>query len=211
MKSWALVSFTVVALGTSSLANARTYREYQIQYLQQAGDEEAAEDDSRAAKRFARLARQARDSGAPITLDDLPQRWRTHVRSYGKWSEPFNRLLALEAQFNEIGPVTRAANRRLVAHAQVDLFHARHELSEYLVAVNSADDYLDHAARDLGRVRYPDRDRDDIIDDEDDCPDDPEDYDGYEDDDGCPDPDNDSDGILDVADRCPLRAGRRST
>jgi outer membrane protein OmpA-like peptidoglycan-associated protein len=35
------------------------------------------------------------------------------------------------------------------------------------------------------------------------CPDDPEDYDGYEDSDGCPDGDNDGDGIPDLEDPCP--------
>ena len=35
------------------------------------------------------------------------------------------------------------------------------------------------------------------------CPDEPEDFDGFKDEDGCPDPDNDNDGIPDVDDRCP--------
>ncbi len=48
-----------------------------------------------------------------------------------------------------------------------------------------------------------DRDGDGIMDDQDACPDEPEDKDGFEDSDGCPDPDNDGDGILDVDDRCP--------
>jgi OmpA-OmpF porin, OOP family len=48
-----------------------------------------------------------------------------------------------------------------------------------------------------------DRDGDGIKDDVDDCPDDPEDFDGFEDEDGCPDPDNDRDGIPDVDDACP--------
>jgi outer membrane protein OmpA-like peptidoglycan-associated protein len=48
-----------------------------------------------------------------------------------------------------------------------------------------------------------DRDGDGIMDDQDACPDDPEDKDGFEDSDGCPEPDNDEDGILDVDDRCP--------
>lgn len=66
----------------------------------------------------------------------------------------------------------------------------------------------------LGFVFEPsigDRDGDGIKDDEDDCPDQPEDPDGFEDtrEDsppgqyGCPDPDNDKDGILDVDDACP--------
>lgn len=58
----------------------------------------------------------------------------------------------------------------------------------------------------LGFVFEPsigDRDGDGYKDDEDQCPDEPEDFDGFEDEDGCPDPDNDNDGILDVDDRCP--------
>ncbi len=49
-----------------------------------------------------------------------------------------------------------------------------------------------------------DRDKDGIYDDEDECPDDPEDKDQFEDDDGCPEPDNDKDGIADVDDDCPM-------
>jgi OmpA-OmpF porin, OOP family len=58
----------------------------------------------------------------------------------------------------------------------------------------------------LGFVFEPsigDRDGDGYKDDQDSCPDEPEDFDGFEDGDGCPDPDNDNDGILDVDDRCP--------
>jgi outer membrane protein OmpA-like peptidoglycan-associated protein len=58
----------------------------------------------------------------------------------------------------------------------------------------------------LGFVFEPsigDRDGDGYKDDEDQCPDEPEDFDGFKDEDGCPDPDNDNDGILDVDDRCP--------
>jgi len=58
----------------------------------------------------------------------------------------------------------------------------------------------------LGFIFEPsigDRDGDGYKDDEDECPDEPEDFDGFEDEEGCPDPDNDNDGILDVDDRCP--------
>jgi len=48
-----------------------------------------------------------------------------------------------------------------------------------------------------------DRDGDGIPDEYDDCPDEPEDYDGWQDFDGCPDPDNDDDGIPDWLDACP--------
>ena len=61
----------------------------------------------------------------------------------------------------------------------------------------------------LGFVFEPsigDRDGDGIRDDEDKCPDQPEDIDGFEDEDGCPDLDNDKDGIPDNRDRCPNQA-----
>ena len=48
-----------------------------------------------------------------------------------------------------------------------------------------------------------DTDKDGIKDDDDACPEEPEDFDGYEDEDGCPDADNDGDGISDENDLCP--------
>ena len=48
-----------------------------------------------------------------------------------------------------------------------------------------------------------DTDGDGHLDDEDTCPTEPEDVDGFRDDDGCPDPDDDDDGVLDAADACP--------
>jgi OOP family OmpA-OmpF porin len=55
----------------------------------------------------------------------------------------------------------------------------------------------------LAQAAKPDRDGDGIPDDQDACPDRPEDIDGFEDADGCPDIDNDLDRILDIADKCP--------
>lgn len=49
----------------------------------------------------------------------------------------------------------------------------------------------------------PDSDGDGLYDDEDGCPMDAEDVDGFQDEDGCPEVDNDSDGIVDANDRCP--------
>lgn len=48
-----------------------------------------------------------------------------------------------------------------------------------------------------------DRDGDGVPDERDECPDDPEDPDGFQDADGCPDDDNDQDGVLDWDDGCP--------
>ncbi|HEY3356675.1 MAG TPA: thrombospondin type 3 repeat-containing protein [Polyangia bacterium] len=50
---------------------------------------------------------------------------------------------------------------------------------------------------------FRDRDGDGIPDVFDECPDQPEDKDGFKDADGCPDPDNDGDGIPDEQDKCP--------
>ncbi len=47
-----------------------------------------------------------------------------------------------------------------------------------------------------------DRDKDGVLDDDDLCPEQPEDEDGFEDGDGCPDPDNDGDGVEDTDDGC---------
>ncbi len=54
--------------------------------------------------------------------------------------------------------------------------------------------------------RQKDQDYDGILDKVDECPLDPEDWDGFEDIEGCPDYDNDRDGVLDEDDDCPLVA-----
>ncbi len=51
-----------------------------------------------------------------------------------------------------------------------------------------------------------DSDGDGIVDADDKCPQEPEDYDGFQDKDGCPDYDNDGDGIPDTKDQCPDEA-----
>jgi len=55
--------------------------------------------------------------------------------------------------------------------------------------------------------RGHDRDHDGVPDDVDQCPDIPEDLDGFEDTDGCPDLDDDEDGIPDKYDACPQVKG----
>lgn len=57
------------------------------------------------------------------------------------------------------------------------------------------------------KERPLDTDGDGIVDRLDDCPKEPEDFDGFRDEDGCPDLDNDADGILDVDDACPDEPG----
>lgn len=58
---------------------------------------------------------------------------------------------------------------------------------------------LSHSAK----IIPSDADQDGISDEDDKCPAQPEDLDGFEDDDGCPDLDNDQDGIPDLQDKCP--------
>ncbi len=55
----------------------------------------------------------------------------------------------------------------------------------------------------VGEVVPRDSDRDGIADPNDGCPDQPEDFDGFQDEDGCPDLDNDADGLPDKDDMCP--------
>jgi len=50
---------------------------------------------------------------------------------------------------------------------------------------------------------YRDSDGDGVANQDDKCPDQPEDKDGFQDADGCPDPDNDGDFIVDAQDKCP--------
>ena len=52
-----------------------------------------------------------------------------------------------------------------------------------------------------------DQDADGVTDNDDNCPRDAEDLDGYKDLDGCPELDNDSDSLADVQDQCPNEAG----
>ncbi len=54
---------------------------------------------------------------------------------------------------------------------------------------------------------FQDRDGDGIPDHLDKCPDDPEDFDGFQDQDGCPEWDNDNDGVPDKEDGCPMDPG----
>ena len=58
---------------------------------------------------------------------------------------------------------------------------------------------------------FDDRDHDGVPDNEDECPDKPEDEDKVADSDGCPETDADSDGVPDFPDGCPEIAGRVTT
>lgn len=59
-----------------------------------------------------------------------------------------------------------------------------------------------------GCPELKDTDGNGILDDKDQCINDPEDKDNFEDEDGCPDPDNDKDSIPDSKDACPNESGK---
>jgi outer membrane protein OmpA-like peptidoglycan-associated protein len=89
---------------------------------------------------------------------------------------------------------------------QGDYYRARQELD---IADRNAQEAIRKSPRDkcapqIATVTRLDTDKDGLFDDEDACPTEPEDKDGFQDADGCPDLDNDQDGILDVDDRCPM-------
>jgi len=68
-------------------------------------------------------------------------------------------------------------------------------------------DYRVFAMISYRRAFDPDRDGDGILNDDDACPDNPEDFDGFEDVEGCPDRDNDGDGVPDTRDGEPDASG----
>jgi outer membrane protein OmpA-like peptidoglycan-associated protein len=59
----------------------------------------------------------------------------------------------------------------------------------------------------VARPAPGDRDGDGFLDPKDKCPDQAENFQGFEDDDGCPDPDNDKDTVPDIKDQCPNEIG----
>ncbi|MEM7244165.1 MAG: OmpA family protein [Acidobacteriota bacterium] len=195
-----LLSLALIAI--PALASAQSYRDHQARFLQMAAQEEWDENDAWSARRFERLAVMARDSRT-VTVDDLPARWRDRLKSKGRRADSYERFLELDGRFQAIPESVRTINAKNVAHAEVCLFHARHELSEPFVGTDSTELYLDCVEENLSNLRPADRDGDGLLDPDDQCPDRPEDLDGWQDADGCPDPDDDGDGILDVRDRCP--------
>ncbi|HEX5133582.1 MAG TPA: OmpA family protein [Candidatus Krumholzibacteria bacterium] len=70
-------------------------------------------------------------------------------------------------------------------------------------AINAPDWGLWLAFNYVAEVVPRDTDHDRIADPNDGCPDQPEDFDGFQDADGCPDIDNDADGVHDADDLCP--------
>lgn len=90
----------------------------------------------------------------------------------------------------------------------IELNSALHFLfTDYIddIAVGKSKDFFSSVSLGVSYafISNRDSDGDGIIDKDDHCPDQAEDYDGFEDNDGCPDYDNDGDGIPDIKDQCP--------
>ncbi len=93
------------------------------------------------------------------------------------------------------------------AKNDLDLGHYYPAKDELAIAETNAKAAVDKSPRERcvppKEVVIGDKDGDGIKDNVDECPNDPEDKDGFQDQDGCPEPDNDADGILDKDDKCP--------
>jgi len=97
----------------------------------------------------------------------------------------------------ECGPAQLATARTNKEFAEIEFEkgNARRATEHLAIARRNIDEAL--------ACRPKDRDGDEIFDDVDKCPDEPEDYDGHLDTDGCPDHDRDMDGVEDDQDLCP--------
>jgi OmpA-OmpF porin, OOP family len=134
----------------------------------------------------------------------------------------------LRAKSTEVGELTREIERRSYKCAPKELAFAKahHEFGDYELQLGHftrADEHLAIAyenaqladvnsrgneCKDVAVVLNTDRDGDGIFDKFDKCPDEPEDFDGFEDTDGCPeDQDTDGDTIPDSKDLCPTEPG----
>ena len=116
----------------------------------------------------------------------------------------------------------RYANEMFAAYMRVGFnYWATHSLETSGIAFNPSQPFENSDLNEGGiyaavGVRFgsypehiksiPDTDGDGLKDDIDECPDKPEDKDGFQDEDGCPELDNDGDGINDDKDKCPLVA-----
>jgi outer membrane protein OmpA-like peptidoglycan-associated protein len=197
-----------VALGLALVATtaaASPYTDAQAKAFDDAAEYEVHDHDPAGEAMYRALAEQAR-SGRAVTLADLPAAWRDDVRSGRRdthESVDYVWLVRMEKLLDALSDSVRLSNVERVAHAEVDTFRARRELSEPRPWKTCAAEFLHHAQADLAGLTAGDRDGDGILDSVDKCPDVPEDFDGFEDADGCPDLDNDRDGIPDASDRCP--------
>lgn len=128
-------------------------------------------------------------------------------------SQVQERTLPLDRLLKEHDEAMYACAPTELAQARAAIAFARHEAAQGrpLGATRHVEEAERHSKAAFMGSRDPwcmaDRDGDGIPDAMDQCPDEPEDFDGFQDDDGCPDPDNDGDGVPDDTDECPLTPG----
>ncbi|MFH0902981.1 MAG: OmpA family protein [Pseudomonadota bacterium] len=102
-----------------------------------------------------------------------------------------------------------------LAFAEQELAEGSYHLAwpEIEIAEKYAQEALEKSPKEKCAIKPPpppppkergDQDGDGLFDDQDACPTEAEDKDGFRDDDGCPDRDNDEDGVADVDDKCPM-------
>lgn len=148
------VGLTIIGLCVCVSAQAESLRDYQIKSLEAAAREEKAEGDRDGGRDFERLARIAKEERL-VTLADLPLPWREcSPCQLGKSRDTLNRILALEARIAAMSDAEKAACAESIACMMVDLFHARHELTEKRTHDDSAV-YVAHAEQDLGCLSAP--------------------------------------------------------
>ncbi|MEM7246139.1 MAG: hypothetical protein AAF533_12400 [Acidobacteriota bacterium] len=131
---------------------AQDYLDHQVEFLQEAADEEAGEGDRRAEKAFLELARTALRQGGAASIDDLPGNWVRGLRRDRVSASQHDLLLTLEEWHGSFSSRDRERFPAPLALAQVCLFHARHELSEDDGSQDDTELYLGCAEDHLGRV-----------------------------------------------------------
>ncbi len=136
--------------------------------------------------------------GAGVTV--RPQALGMDRGGHWRWTAEAHGAVALTPSFaaGPQSPVLGALSARYLVKSWSALFGAEFPINraigDPLVRPVVALDYA---------PRFEDADGDGIEDDADQCPELPEDRDGFQDQDGCPDFDNDDDGVPDDSDRCP--------
>jgi outer membrane protein OmpA-like peptidoglycan-associated protein len=113
------------------------------------------------------------------------------------------RELALTRAYTQFAEI----ELRKGALARAEDFVQRAELNAKATKLQSPPEYCTDAPRPKAIAKPGDRDGDGYLAPQDECPDEPEIFRGFEDLDGCPDdPDTDGDGLRDSVDPCPIRA-----
>ncbi|MBJ80654.1 MAG: hypothetical protein CMH60_04980, partial [Myxococcales bacterium] len=122
-----------------------------------------------------------------------PDLWRVEAEFVGatRLIAPFNKKVERPLEFLAGGSYQFSERNRLIGALGVGLSDGI-PTPDYRITIG-----IDH-----NLPKDPDRDGDGYFNEDDDCPGQAEDFDGFEDEDGCPERDNDEDGVLDGDDQC---------